>query len=71
MTLDRITVDLGPKEFASGLSFIVLSRAKTFDGLRLHPFDLNRYKPIRKGKYVEARRDEFCHLRGLAANTRL
>ncbi|KAF8480729.1 hypothetical protein DFH94DRAFT_602556, partial [Russula ochroleuca] len=42
MTLDRITVDLGPKEFASGLSFIVLSRAKTFDGLRLHPFDLNR-----------------------------
>jgi ATP-dependent DNA helicase PIF1 len=69
MTLDRVTIDLGRNEFASGMTFVALSRAKTFDGLRVHPFDLDRYQGIEKGKYVEARREEFARLRGLAATT--
>lgn len=69
MTLDRITVDLGDSEFTSGLTFVALSRAKTFHGLRVHPFDLRRYKAVQKGKYVEARKDEFRRLRELAAAT--
>ena len=69
MTLDRVTVDLGQREFSSGLTFVALSRAKSFEGLRVHPFDLERYKTIEKGKYVEARREKFQHLRLRAAAT--
>ncbi|KAF8485255.1 hypothetical protein DFH94DRAFT_619233, partial [Russula ochroleuca] len=33
MSLDRVTVDLGCNEFASGLTFVALSQSKTFRGL--------------------------------------
>jgi hypothetical protein len=69
MTLDRVTVDLGQREFSSGLTFVALSRAKSFDGLRVHSFDLERYKAIENGKYVEARQEEFHRLRLRAAAT--
>lgn len=69
MTMDHITVDLGKKEFATGMTFVALSRAKRFDGLRIVPFDWNRYKNIQNGKHVEARREEFRRLRALAATT--
>jgi hypothetical protein len=59
MTLDRATVDLGKTEFSSGLTFVALSRAKTFDGLRTVAFDYDRYRCIERGSYVEARREEF------------
>lgn len=67
MTLDHVTVDLGNSEFASGLTFVALSRAKTFDGLRVEPFDFDRFKRIEKGRHVAARRAEFQRLRMLAA----
>ena len=67
MTLDHVTVDLGNTEFASGLTFVALSRAKTFNGLRVEPFDFNRFQRIEKGRHVAARRHEFQRLRGLAA----
>jgi ATP-dependent DNA helicase PIF1 len=69
LTMDRVTIDLGRKEFASGLTFVALSRAKTFDGLRIHAFDLQRFKRIEKGTHVEERREEFRRLRALAAAT--
>jgi hypothetical protein len=65
MTLDRVTIDLGRKEFTSGLTFVALSRATTFDGMRVHSFDLERYKRIENGVYVDARREEFRRLRQL------
>ena len=67
MTLDHVTVDLGNAEFASGLTFVALSRAKTFNGLRIEPFDFNRFQRIEKGRHVAARRHEFLRLRALAA----
>jgi ATP-dependent exoDNAse (exonuclease V) alpha subunit len=69
MTLDRVTVDLGDSEYSSGLTFVALSRAKSFFGLRVRPFDLRRYTRITAGKYVLARRSEYCRLRLLAAAT--
>ena len=68
MTLDRVTVDLGRNEFASGLTFVALSRARTFGGLRVEPFDFSRFKRIERGRHVEARHDEFDRLRRLAHN---
>ena len=69
MSLNNVTVNLGPNEFAAGLTFVALSRARRFDGLRVVGFDLDRYKSIEKGKNVEARRQEFGRLRVLAAAT--
>jgi ATP-dependent DNA helicase PIF1 len=69
MTLDHVTVDLGNTEFASGLTFVALSQAKTFTGLRVTPFDFNRFKRIEKGRHVIARRHEFVRLRTLAATS--
>ena len=69
MTLDRVTVDLGQREFSFRLTFVALSRAKLFEGLRVHPFDLERYKTIEKEKYVEARREKFQRLQLRAAVT--
>jgi ATP-dependent DNA helicase PIF1 len=69
LTMERVTVDLGSREFASGMTFVALSRAKRFDGLRVIPFDWERYKRISKGKLVDARRQEFTRLRDLAATT--
>jgi len=69
MTMSRVTIDLGHKEFASGLTFVALSRAKSFYGLRVLPFDLDRYSNIGNGKHVEARREEFRRLRHIATTT--
>ena len=69
--MDRITVDLGGKVFPSGLAALgVLSLIKPVHGLRLHSFDFDRYA-VQKGMYVDARREEFCHLRALPFTTRL
>ena len=69
MTLDRATVDIGNSEFSSGLTFVALSRAKTFDGLRTVAFDYDRYRCVERGTYVDARREEFERLEHLAAHT--
>ena len=68
MTLDRVTIDLGRKRCAFGLIFIALSRAKLFDSLRVHPFYPDRYNGIEKGKHVEARCEDFRHLKVHAAS---
>jgi hypothetical protein len=44
--MDRVTIDLGETEFAARMTFVALSRAKRFDGLRVVGFDFNRYKGI-------------------------
>ena len=67
--MNNVTVNLGPNEFAAGMTFVALSRARRFDGLRVVAFDLDRYKSIENGKNVEARREEFGRLRLLAAAT--
>ena len=69
LTMTRLTVDLGEKEFSSGLTFVALSRAKSFLGLRIRPFGFDRYNRITTGRYVSARRSEFIRLRLLAETT--
>jgi ATP-dependent exoDNAse (exonuclease V) alpha subunit len=69
MSLDRVTVDLGDTEFAAGITFVALSRARRFDGLRVVAFDYDRYESIGNGRNVVARREEFGRLRRLAEAT--
>lgn len=35
MTLDKVVVDLGRRDFSTGLTYVALSRVRTIDGLRL------------------------------------
>jgi hypothetical protein len=41
MSLEHVTVDLGETEFSSGLTFVALSRAQSFHGLQIMPFDFD------------------------------
>ena len=59
MMMDQVTIDLGQKEFSSGLTFVALSCVRSFYGLQVLPFDLDHYKQIRSGKYIEARHEEL------------
>ena len=38
MSLDQITINLGEKEFASGLTYTAISRCKKFQNLAFEPF---------------------------------
>jgi hypothetical protein len=67
--MDHVTVDLGEREFAAGISFVALSRTKCFDSLRMVAFDFDRYRHFENGINVEARRFEFTRLRILALHT--
>jgi ATP-dependent exoDNAse (exonuclease V) alpha subunit len=46
MTLDHVTIDLGDSEYSSGLTFVVLSHAKSFLGLQIRTFDFDRFRRI-------------------------
>ncbi|KAF8223144.1 hypothetical protein L208DRAFT_1318592, partial [Tricholoma matsutake] len=39
LTLEDVVIDLGPKDFSSGLSFVAISHVKKLKGLAFHvPF---------------------------------
>jgi ATP-dependent exoDNAse (exonuclease V) alpha subunit len=69
MSLEHVTVDLGETEFSSGLTFVALLHAQSFRGLRIMPFDFDRYGRIANGTHVNARRAEMLRLQLLAKNT--
>nr|OQO27419.1 hypothetical protein B0A51_07870 [Rachicladosporium sp. CCFEE 5018] len=49
MTLDRAVLNIAEEDFASGLTYVAVSRVKTLDGLMFEqPFDLERFR-MRKG----------------------
>ena len=49
MTLDRVVVDLGEKEFSRGLSFVAISRVRTLQGLAFRPgFTQARLESIKR-----------------------
>ena len=36
LTLAKVVIDLGEKDFSPGLSFVAISRVKSFEGLAFH-----------------------------------
>ena len=69
MTMEQVTVDLGKSKFSSRLTFVALSRAKNFHGLRVVAFNLDHFRCVTRGMYVDARHEEFEHLKRLAHMT--
>jgi hypothetical protein len=55
-TCDKLILNPGPKEFASGLLLVGASRTKTFEGLAFYPFpNFARFKQVNNSKALKKR----------------
>jgi len=60
LTLDRIKVGLGKKEFSTGLTFVALSRVKTPDSIMIiDRLDFSRVQKL-GGKHLQYRFDDYA-----------
>lgn len=62
LTLPKVTVDLGPKEFCTGMSFVALSRARSLGDMRVATFNFERLEQISTGRDMADRKTEFQRL---------
>ena len=61
LTLDRIKLGLGKKEFSAGLTFVALSRVKTSDGIMIvDRLDFSRVQKLLGGKHLQYRFDDYA-----------
>lgn len=66
ITTEKAVVDLGDKEFSPGLTYVALSRLKSFNGLVLDPpVSYERINKIGKSILLKQRIDEENRLQGL------
>ncbi|KAE8738388.1 hypothetical protein FOCC_FOCC016134 [Frankliniella occidentalis] len=50
LTLDKVVINIGKKEFSAGLTYVALSRCRTFDNIMIEPFNFNRFLQIKTSK---------------------
>ena len=66
LTLDKVVIDVGKKEFSSGLTFVACSRVrKLSDILFMPPFTLQRLTNMAKSKRLSERKEEDKRLLSL------
>ncbi len=58
LTLEKTKIDLGSKEFAAGLSFVTLSRARSLNDIYLKPFTFDRLERIKNCRRLQERKEE-------------
>ena len=59
MTLEKAVIDIGPKEFSAGLSYVGLSRVKSWSGVAIDPpCTYDRLKAIGQSSRLKERIDE-------------
>jgi ATP-dependent exoDNAse (exonuclease V) alpha subunit len=62
LTLPKAVIDLGKKEFVAGLSFVAISRVRSFDDILFKPFSFNRLQRIKDCKRLKERIAEETRL---------
>jgi ATP-dependent DNA helicase PIF1 len=65
LTLKKSKIDIGDKEFAAGLTFVALSRARSLNDILLKPFNFDRLQRIKNCKRLQERMEEEERLRSL------
>ena len=70
-TLDKVVIDLGPKEACTGLTFVCLSRAKRLVDLMVEPTSFDRIGKLENSATMKARLQEEVGLVELAQGTRV
>ena len=69
-TLDKVSLNIGPKEFAVGLTYTGLSRAKRLDQIMLDPMpDLKRMTGFQRWKQFKQRLEEEKRLKEIEEKT--
>lgn len=70
LTLDKVTIDVGKKEFSAGLTFAAVSRVRRITDLLFNPpFPFQRLKNLGKGRRIQERKNEEIRLETLEAMT--
>ena len=70
-TLDKVIIDLGPKEACTGLTFVCLSRAKRLVDLVVEPTSFDMIGNLGNSSTMKARLQEDVRLVELAQGTRV
>ena len=70
-TLDKVVIDLGPKEACTGLTFVCLSRAKRLVDLMVEPMSFDRIGNLGNSSTMKARLQEEVRLVEFAQSTRV
>ena len=65
LTLKKAKIDIGSKEFAVGLTFVMISRAHSLNDIYLKPFSLDRLQHIKNCKRLQERKEEEERLRSI------
>ena len=70
LTLNKLCVDIGKKEFSAGLTFVAISRVRRLTDLYLKPtFSFQCLKNLAKSRRIEVRKHEEKRLRTMEATT--
>ena len=70
LTLNKLCVDIGRKEFSAGLTFVAISRVRRLTDLLLNPpFAFQRLKNLSKSRRIEERKEEEKRLSRLELST--
>jgi len=70
LTLDKVTIDIGKREFSAGLTFVAVSRVRHITDLLFNPpFPFQRLKNLGKGRRIQERKNEEIRLQRLEAIT--
>jgi len=65
LTLEKVVVHLGAKDFCPGLTYVALSRVRKLTDLCLYPVDFSRLQAISKSGALRKRKNEERRLREL------
>ena len=70
LTLDKVVVDIGKKEFCAGLTFVAISRVRCMTDLLFSPpFAFQRLKNLSRSRRIDERKQEEKHLLTLQTTT--
>ena len=61
----KAKIDIGDKEFAAGLTFVALSRARSLNDIWLKQFSFDRLQRIKNSKRLQERKEEEKRLRSM------
>ena len=65
LTLDQAVIDIGEKDFSTGLSFVALSRVRKLQDCLIKQFTFDRLKNLSRNKNVGLRKNEEKRLAAL------
>ncbi|PKY46626.1 hypothetical protein RhiirA4_191897 [Rhizophagus irregularis] len=62
LTLQKVVIDIGKKEYAAGQSFVTILRVRAFKDILFSPFSFERLQRIKSLKRLEERIEEESRL---------